>query len=1162
MATTRQIKPRLEQLKLLLLGDVEFKRGASALRFPRRKTWALLVYLALEPGPNSRDKLAALLWPDSDQGRTNLRTTVAELKAELSNHLRVWRDSVELDLQGLELDLRIAENAIQAAYTETQLEAALKLFRGDLLEGFDLPDAPEFDDWLLAEREVVRGWRDSLLERLANLQSQAGKFAAALENAHQRLRLEPLNEAAHRQIIEIHLANGNRSAALEAFNTCHELLQRELGLEPDPQTQSLLGRFRASPAVLTAAVLPTLQTRMVGREREWVLMEAAWQAGQAIIVHGAPGAGKSRLMLEFAASRGAYLHCLGRPGDALVSYGTHARTFKQITDTFDPAEIPQWVRRELSRIIPELGETPPPISSQDDKLRFFEAKAEMLRLYFAKGCAVMAFDDVQFVDAASLEAEFYALFKFLPAGPGMPRSIHSYRSDELSPVTKALIQQAVDSGIAALIEVRPLESADIGEILAGLEVSDQLAQPLHRFTGGNPLFLLETVRSLSQEGGLQSLTPEQFENRRRIKGLTRSPKVQAIIERRLSSLSPQARDLSRVAALMGEYFNLELGSKVLEKGLLETSQAAEELEATQVWQGDRFSHDLIFETTLEGIPNSLAPILHKRVMEVLQTVKTPFAVLAHHAYGGGQWKKALFYSIEAAHQTENNPDLLHLEHCLRARQLILEPPKGFDPALDSDSQQRIDLLYLLIDALKVLRREEEINPFASEMLEYARRIGDARLEIRVLLPRYKTARMSRELQEQRLSQALSIAERLGDKNEWVVVQNVWIYHEFSNAKYQAALARAAEVLPVARALHDPNSPDYKVMLDPLYRCLLTVAQAYLWSGHWDEALMAEQEAEIMLRPYPEHPLNMSDRRMWLAALLLNLGRLKESLLLGQEAMETQYKISFNYPETSVSSLWHSLALLDHGDLEVGLETSTQSYNLVNVPKTDPQWRTGVYWNHALALLMLGQAEAALQIAFKAFEINQEQIGRSAWGTMQQDYIASLICTLFALQGDWDKACEYAPLAAQGRFEVDNEAGPHTPRMRRDLETEALLRGGEIELARESVRRLGEFAGHYVRRQIPYLRARAVLETWEGNLEDAIQTLEEARGLMIPIGLPNERWTLEVELAKLYTKTRNVERAEEAQKTALEVVHNLAEKISDPAIKQTFLEFSQNQTQTW
>ncbi len=657
MTKTQQEKRRPEQLKLSLLGVCEVWLGSRKLSFRTRKVQALLVYLALEPGFHSRDKLMTLLWPDVDQsrGRANLRMALARLRDDLfdaSSVVQVERDAISIQTQFLELDVHVLEAAFNqnsdvVSNLEEKLVHAVQVFRGDLLEGFNLEDAPEFDNWLMSEREMLRSRADALLERLATLQHQAGKLGAALETAQRRIRLEPLNEAAHRQVIEIHLASDNRSAVLEAYNACSAILQRELGLEPDAQTQGLLGRIQTSSVMTAVNPQPIEPSRLVGREREWAQMEQAWQSGQAIVLHGTPGVGKSRLMLEFAASRGKYLHWFGRPGDASIPYGTHARTFKPLCEALGSVGLPAWVRAELARIVPSLGEAPPSITNDVERLRFLEAKAEALELFLAANHAAFVYDDLQFVDSASLEAAWYVLNKLLATG-GKLLPILGFRTNELSSQFLETLHQAVGSGIAAMIEVKPLETQAVGQMLQDLNLSEQLGPNVHRFTGGNPLFILETLRSLTERGGLETLTPERFENRRRSAGLARSPRVQAIIERRLERLSNTALDLSRVAAVMGEYFSFELGAKVLGKEIIETARVGAELESSQVLRGTRFSHDLIFETVLENIPESLLRILHGQVLKAFEGRDVPAVVRLKHALAAESAQAITQYALTAA----------------------------------------------------------------------------------------------------------------------------------------------------------------------------------------------------------------------------------------------------------------------------------------------------------------------------------------------------------------------------------------------------------------------------------------------------------------------------------------------------------------------------------
>ncbi len=101
----------------------------------------------------------------------------------------------------------------------------------------------------------------------------------------------------------------------------------------------------------------------------------------------------------------------------------------------------------------------------------------------------------------------------------------------------------LEAGHATLIELEPLKATEIGEMLSDLMPDStgdaQLGQSLHRFTGRSPTFVLETVRALREQGSLETLTPERFENRRRALRLTQSPKVGAVITRRLERLFPR-----------------------------------------------------------------------------------------------------------------------------------------------------------------------------------------------------------------------------------------------------------------------------------------------------------------------------------------------------------------------------------------------------------------------------------------------------------------------------------------------------------------------------------------------------------------------------------------------------------------------------------------------
>ena len=115
----------------------------------------------------------------------------------------------------------------------------MALYRDDFLTGFTLPDAPDFDDWQRDQTESLRGMLSDALERLARCLVRQGDTVAALVHARRRVALDPLDEAAQRQLMQIHAWAGDRGAALRQYQICTELLRRELSTTPAPETTAL-----------------------------------------------------------------------------------------------------------------------------------------------------------------------------------------------------------------------------------------------------------------------------------------------------------------------------------------------------------------------------------------------------------------------------------------------------------------------------------------------------------------------------------------------------------------------------------------------------------------------------------------------------------------------------------------------------------------------------------------------------------------------------------------------------------------------------------------------------------------------------------------------------------------------------------------------------------
>jgi adenylate cyclase len=234
--------PSPSQLRVRMLGgfDLTGVEGGD-LTLPRKKLRALVALLALGPAAGwSRERLTALLWGDRDeeQARGSLRQALAELRRILGESaLLTDRDTAAFDRAAVHSD---AEDFARLA-AAGELEQAAALYRGDLLDGVNLPDAG-FADWLLVERTRLHDLAVGVLTRL--LDTQSGD--AAIATAQRLLQFDPAREETHRALMQLYAVQGNRCQALRQYQLCRDSLQRDLGVKPEPETERLFKEIQSS----------------------------------------------------------------------------------------------------------------------------------------------------------------------------------------------------------------------------------------------------------------------------------------------------------------------------------------------------------------------------------------------------------------------------------------------------------------------------------------------------------------------------------------------------------------------------------------------------------------------------------------------------------------------------------------------------------------------------------------------------------------------------------------------------------------------------------------------------------------------------------------------------------------------------------------------------
>jgi DNA-binding SARP family transcriptional activator len=639
-----------------LLGEVTVTLDGERLAgFDSPRLQRLLAQLSLDEGGRGRARLSYELWTDSteSQARANLRKLLHDLRRALPDAERFvemgylsvrWRAGAPVSVDLVE---------VRAALARGDLAAAAHHYGGDLLPAC-------YDDWVITERERLREQAVDVLLRLGKEASVSGDDESAATFARRALAVDSVCEPAYRLLMLAKARSGDRAEALRTYHRCVEVLDRELGVEPDDQTRAAYEALHAgSPSTAPApAAVVSPSSPLVGRAAEYEEALAAWEAaaqGRAhlLLVTGEAGIGKTRLVEELARTVGAQgfpvsrtrsYQAAGRPPWGPVIDWIRSEPLRPNLDRLEPV----WLM-EVARLLPELRTTrpdlPPPVPVREAaRHHLFDALSRVLTA--GDRPLLLIIDDLQWCDAETVEMIGF-LLRAAPAAPllvaGTARADEVDESHLLTRLRRGLAREGAVTEIE-LGRLDPAGTADLAAGLTGRSLEPTAADRLWRETEGHPLFVVEAARTGLPPGAHTSL----------------SPTVHAVISSRLSHLSPAARDLVEVAATVGRSFTVQVLAAAQGAEADDLADALDELWRRQIVRelgtGYDFSHDRIREVVHDLITPARRRRLHGAVANALAEIHRDElgvvgALLAGHYEQAGLLREAVVAYAGAGHRS-------------------------------------------------------------------------------------------------------------------------------------------------------------------------------------------------------------------------------------------------------------------------------------------------------------------------------------------------------------------------------------------------------------------------------------------------------------------------------------------------------------------------------
>jgi len=658
------------RLQIRLIGTPQIFVGETPLALKHLKSRALLFYLAATGISHTRDHLATLLWGESSQSEAYhslrsslyyLRKALQEVNAEKA--LISDGELLSLDPAFYECDVSKFQRLLSQG-NEQALTQAVALNNGLLLQGFSIPAASVFENWMQSESARLNHAYLGALDRLSIWAEAREAWTDAIRYTQQLLQLEPLAESAQQKLIRLYLRQGEVGLALRQYHQFEQRLYQELGIQPSPDIKTLYdevlrqqgGFISGNTSSVVSAKNSSNLLPFIGRDdllHELSVISDDVKAGHGVTVllQGEGGIGKTRLLNEFSSrlisGRAPWIVLRGAcsPFDDLLSHGPFIEALQS------------GIVEDLNELLAESNASVP-----DARGRFFWRVLQTILSMSRSAPLLLFIDDLQWANSSTLN-----LFGFL-----------SMRLHHLPIMLVGTVQHA-DSILSLqrlitlgrrrrelhLLSLSPLTPGAISQLLqvSGIDSNsvEMLVDWLVIKSAGNPFLLSEILAQLRVEtilkpsgSGLQ-LEPAQWLRWRATFSLPET--THDLVGWRLANISSEARNLLDVLAVAAQ----PIPESVLKNipgiwndstpSLVDGLSARGLLLEIPINATLTLPHYLLRVTLLHRLSNLRRRTIHRQLAEAMESQISPdnesgLRQIALHAVAGEDVTRARRYGMQ------------------------------------------------------------------------------------------------------------------------------------------------------------------------------------------------------------------------------------------------------------------------------------------------------------------------------------------------------------------------------------------------------------------------------------------------------------------------------------------------------------------------------------